>query len=88
MAVSGFSDETLQALLDALRVRAASHPESPGLIACWPGVRENRMAAGCDELIRRGHAIDRVAMAGTTTGSTRTGWAVRGNDPPAQPTGR
>ena len=82
MAASGFSDETLQELLAALRARAASHPESPGLIACWPGVRENRMAAGCDELIRRGHAIDQVPLTGATTGATRTAWAVRGNDPP------
>ena len=80
MSASGFSDETLQELLDALRTRAATHPESPGLIACWPGVRENRMAAGCDELTRRGHAIDRVPVSGLATGTTRTGWAVRSND--------
>ena len=83
MAANGFSDETLGELLAALRVRAASHPESPGLIACWPSVRENRMAAGCDELIRRGHAIDKVAVGATAAGATRTAWAVRGNDPPA-----
>ena len=82
MAASEFSDETLGELLAALRVRAASHPESPGLIACWPDVREKRMAAGCDELRRRGHAIDRVAVGGTAPGVTRTAWAVRGNDPP------
>jgi hypothetical protein len=81
MAASGFSDETLAALLAALRIRSANHPESPGLIACWPDVRENRMASGCDELIRRGHVIDRVTIGGTTPGATRTAWAVRGNDP-------
>jgi hypothetical protein len=38
----------------------------PGLIACWPGVREGRMAAGCVELVRRGHPIQRVLMPNRT----------------------
>jgi len=80
MAIHGFSGETLSALLAALRVRAASHPDGPGLIACWPGVREDRMAAGCVALVRRGHATASVAMPGRTAGVTRTGWAVRNNE--------
>ena len=76
MAVHRFSDETLNALLTALRARAASHPHNPGLIACWPGVSEDRMAAGCVELVGRGHAIERVAIPGRMPGKTRAGWAV------------
>jgi hypothetical protein len=70
-----FSDETLIALLRALRARAASHPHDPALI-CWPGVRDDRMAAGCVELIRRGHPIHRVPVPGRTAGVMRTGWAL------------
>ena len=76
MAIHQFSDETLNTLLAALRARAASHPDNPGLIACWPGVREDRMAAGCVALVRRGHAIERVRLPGRTPGVTRSGWAV------------
>jgi len=76
MAVHEFSDETLDALLAALHVRAASHPDNPALIACWPGVREERMAAGCRELGRRGHAIRSMPLPGRTPGATRMGWAV------------
>jgi hypothetical protein len=79
MAAHGFSDETLNALLAALHVRAARHPHNPGLIACWPGVREDRMVAGCVELVRRGRAVQSALMAGRTAGVTRTGWAVRSN---------
>jgi hypothetical protein len=77
MAHHEFSDETLIALLRALRARAATHPDNPGLIACWPGVREDRMAAGCFELVRRGHPIQRVSMPGRSPGVTRSGWALR-----------
>jgi hypothetical protein len=71
-----FSEETLIALLRALRARAASHPDNPGLRACWPGVREDRMAAGCGELIRRGHPVQRTLMPCRSPGVTRTGWAL------------
>jgi anti-sigma regulatory factor (Ser/Thr protein kinase) len=64
-------------LLRALRARAADHPESPGLIASWPGVPESRMPAACAELRRQGHAVHEVAIA--RPGSrTRRGWAVGG----------
>ena len=76
MANHHLSEVALNALLAALRARAASHPDSPGLIACWPDVREERMAAGCTELAGRGHAIVRVPIPGRTPGVTRTGWAV------------
>jgi hypothetical protein len=76
MAVHLFSETTLNALLAALRARAASHPDNPGLIACWPDVREERMAAGCVELVDRGHAIERVPMPGRTPGAKRVGWAI------------
>jgi hypothetical protein len=76
MSIHQFSEETLGALLAALRVRAANHPDNPALIACWPGVREEHMAAGCVELVGRGHAVQRVPMPGRTPGITRTGWAL------------
>ena len=78
MAAHWFSDETLDALLTGLQARAATHPESPWLIACWPSVSEDRMAAGCVELVHRGHEIRRVRMPGRTAGATRMGYAVRG----------
>ena len=37
-----FSDHALTQLLDALHARTTAHPENPGLIACWPAVREMR----------------------------------------------
>ena len=70
------SEQDLVDLLDALRARAASHPDNPGLIACWPGVPEHRMASGCRELLRRGHAIRSVSIAGWAPGKLRNGWAV------------
>lgn len=76
MADNRFSDDTLDALLAALRLRAKEAPENPGLVACWPYVREDGMAAGCAELIRRGHTVERVAIATRTPGVTRRGWAV------------
>ena len=72
-----FSDATLTELLRALRARTSGHPDNPGLIACWPGVREDRMASACAELLGRGHPVFRVSIPSTNPGATREGWAVR-----------
>ena len=72
-----FSEETLSELLRALHVRTATHPDTPGLIASWPGVPEHRMAAACGTLRRRGHAIRRVALT-NARGKPRGGWALGG----------
>ena len=77
-----FSDELLIGLLRALRARSASHPERPWLVACWPEVHEEQMAAACGELIRRGHVITRVPLAGRRRGAARSGWAIAPVDPP------
>jgi hypothetical protein len=74
--VQRFSDEVLIGLLRALRARSASHPGAPWLVACWPGVQEEQMAAACGELISRGHAITSVPLAGRRRGAARKGWAV------------
>jgi hypothetical protein len=74
--VQVFSDETLIGLLRALRARSASHPDSPWLVACWPGVHEEHMAAACGELIRRGHGIRSIVLPGRRRGAARSGWAV------------
>jgi hypothetical protein len=74
--VQRFNDEVLIALLRALRARSASHPDAPWLIAFWPGVQEEQMAAACGELIRRGHAIASVPLAGRRRGAARCGWTV------------
>ncbi len=71
-----FSERTLTDLLVALRARTTAHPDNPGLIACWPGVREERMAAACTELRRRGHPVYRVSIEGARPGTARTSWAV------------
>jgi hypothetical protein len=71
-----FSDRTLTQLLGALHARTTSCPDNPGLIACWPGVREDRMAAACAELRRRGHPVYRVSIEDAKPGHTRDGWAV------------
>jgi hypothetical protein len=71
-----FSEQALAALLAAMHARSAAHPDSPGLIACWPGVPEHRMAAACGELRRRGHPVFRVSIAGAEPGRTRVTWAV------------
>ena len=71
-----FSEQTLTELLHALRTRAASHPDNPGLIACWPAVREHRMAAACAELRRRGHAVQPVAIVGRKPDETPSAWAL------------
>jgi hypothetical protein len=74
--VPGLSDEVLIGLLRALRARSATHPENPWLVAFWPGVREEQMAAACAELIRRGHGIRSVVLPGRRRGAARSGWAV------------
>jgi hypothetical protein len=77
-----FSDEVLIRLLRALRARSASHPERPWLVACWPEVQEEQMAAACGELICRGHTITSVPLAGRRRGAARSGWAIAAVDPP------
>jgi hypothetical protein len=71
-----FSDQTLADLLSALRARAVSRPDNPGLIAFWPGVDERRMAAACAELVRLGYPVQRVTIAGWQGGKSRSGWAL------------
>ena len=71
-----FSEETLTGLLSALRARAVSHPDNPGLIAFWPAVEERQMAAACAELVRIGHPVQRVSIAGWQGGKSRSGWAL------------
>jgi hypothetical protein len=70
-----FSEQTLADLLRALRARAASRPDNPGLVACWPSVEERRMPAACAELVRLGYPVQRVTIAGRHGGKSRTGWA-------------
>ena len=71
-----FSEQSLAELLAALRARAASHPENPGLVACWPAVVEHRMAGACRELIRLGYPVKRVSVAVWAGGEPRDGWAL------------
>lgn len=71
-----FTEQTLAELLDALRARAASHPDNPGIVASWPGVQEHSMAAACNELQRRGYPVQSVLVAGWAGEKTRTGWAL------------
>jgi len=71
-----FSDAALAELLRALRARSASRPDDPGLIASWPAVREDRMAAACTELRRRGHPVHRMPDTSASPGGTGNGWAV------------
>jgi hypothetical protein len=73
-----FNDRTLDQLLVALRARTTDYPDNPGLIACWPGVREDRMSAACAELSRRGHPVFRVSIDGTNASPSREGWALAG----------
>jgi hypothetical protein len=70
------SEQDLVDLLEALRARATSHPDNPGLIACWPAVPEHRMASACRELLRRGHPIRSVSIVARAPGKRRNGWAV------------
>jgi hypothetical protein len=76
MADKRFTEQVLDDLLAGLQARAQEAPDNPGLIACWPSVREDQMAAGCAELIRRGHPVKRVAISTRTPGVTRIGWTV------------
>lgn len=71
-------DRPLDDLLGALRARTTAHPDNPGLIACWPGVREDRMNAACTELWRRGHPVFRVSIDGSAVGPAREGGALAG----------
>jgi hypothetical protein len=71
-----FSDYALNQLLNALHARTSAHPENPGLIACWPVVREDRMTDACAELRRRGHPVFRVWIESAKAGEMRAGWAV------------
>src|SRR3954447_15777237 len=71
-----FSAETMGELLRALHTRATDHPQSPGLIASWPGVPETRRAPACAHPRRHGHAVHEVSIAGTSEGKPRSGWAV------------
>jgi hypothetical protein len=68
-----FSEETLTELLRALHARTSGHPDNPGLVASWPGVREPRMNAACGELRRRGHPVYQVSIPGRARG----GWSIR-----------
>jgi serine/threonine-protein kinase RsbW len=72
-----FSGEVIGELLRALRARAADHPESPGLIASWPGVPEALMPAACAQLRRQGYAVRRVSIARPGV-RARGGWALGG----------
>ena len=71
-----FSEQTLADLVSALRARAVSCPDNPGLVAFWPGVEERRMAAACAELVRLGYPVQRVTTAGWQGGKSRSGWAL------------
>lgn len=72
-----FSEEVLVDLLSALRARAESHPDNPGLVACWPAVPQERMAAACRLLAGRGHAVRPVPVAGWEPAKIRDGWTLR-----------
>jgi serine/threonine-protein kinase RsbW len=84
MPAGQFSTEVLNELLRALAARAHDHPESPGLIASWPGVPAERMPAACAELARQGHPVHEVAIVGARAKVSR-GWVVdlADSDPPA-----
>ena len=71
-----FSDEELTGLLDALRARAEADPGNPGLIACWPAVPAELMAAACGLLARRGHAVRPIRVVLWDRERTRDGWTV------------
>jgi hypothetical protein len=82
-----FSEATLEELLRALRARTSTHPDNPGLIASWPRVREDRMAAACAVLVNRGHPLFKVSIPTAKPGRTRDGWALRAetDDPVRRP---
>jgi hypothetical protein len=75
--MTAFSERELDELLAALRARASSHPENPGLVACWPTVRADRMAFGCRMLAERGHPVEQVPVAGWDPAKLRNGWTLR-----------
>ena len=81
-----FSDEELAGLLAALQARAEADPGNPGLIACWPAVPANLMAAACGLLARRGHAVRPVTVTLWDRERTRAGWTV--GAPPQEAPGR
>jgi hypothetical protein len=72
-----FSEAALAELLRALHDRTSKHPDDPGLIASWPAIREDQMAAACAELIRRGHPLFRVLISRPGFVDARDGWAIR-----------
>ena len=72
-----FSEATLSELLRALQARTSRHPDNPGLIASWPGVPEERMAAAYKELLDRGNPVFRVSIPSASPAKIRNGWAVR-----------
>jgi serine/threonine-protein kinase RsbW len=74
-----FSAETMDELLRALRARAVEHPDSPGLIASWPGVPADRMPAACAELRRQGHPVREVAVVNARD-KVRRGWVIDGTN--------
>lgn len=71
-----FSEEELVGLLSALRARAETHPDNPGLVACWPAVPADRMAAACGLLAHRGHSVLPVTVALWDRARTRDGWTL------------
>ncbi len=81
-----FTPETLDELLRALNARAIDHPDSPGLLASWPGVPSERMPAACALLRQQGHAVHEVAIVNGRGDKVRRGWAVeRANSPAPEP---
>jgi hypothetical protein len=82
-----FSAKTMRELLRALRARAMEHPDSPALIASWPGVPADQMPAACAELQRQGYAVREVAII-LPGAKERRGWMVAatadGVDAPAE----
>src|SRR4051794_19919520 len=88
MASCEFSEATLDELLRALHARTSTHPDNPGLIASWPGVREDRMSAACTLLINQGYPLFKAPIPTAIPGTTREGWALRAaTDEPATTAG-
>jgi hypothetical protein len=71
-----FSEEELAGLLSALQARAQTHPDNPGLVACWPAVPAERMAVACGLLASRGHSVQPVTVALWDRERTREGWTL------------
>ena len=78
-----FSAETLGELLRALRARAEEHPDSPGLLASWPGVPAASMPAAVAALRGEGHPVYEVEVVNARDRKVRRGWAVEHEGPPA-----